>query len=65
LDHRSSEARANAEGRDLRSAFANDIASVACWYQTEPHAAFPKLPSKDGLEIQYAAAAVFSGADAA
>ena len=30
----------------------DDIASVAYWYQTEPHAAFPKLPDKDYLEIQ-------------
>ena len=29
----------------------DDIASVAFWYQQEPHAAFPKLPSKDYLEI--------------
>ncbi len=29
----------------------DDIASVAYWYQAEPHAAFPKLPSKDALEI--------------
>ncbi len=29
----------------------DDIASVAFWYQTEPHAKFPKLPDKDGLEI--------------
>ncbi len=28
----------------------DDIASVAYWYQTEPHQSFPKLPSKDGLE---------------
>jgi hypothetical protein len=28
----------------------DDISSVAFWYQTEPHAAFPKLPSKDQLE---------------
>lgn len=28
----------------------DDIASVAFWYQTEPHAAFPKLPSRDALE---------------
>ncbi|HEY6976320.1 MAG TPA: glycoside hydrolase family 172 protein [Chitinophagaceae bacterium] len=28
----------------------NDIASVVFWYQTEPHAAFPKLPEKDLLE---------------
>jgi hypothetical protein len=30
----------------------DDIASVAFWYQTEPHAPFPKLPEKDYLEIQ-------------
>ncbi len=29
----------------------DDIASVAFWYQTEPHAKFPKLPDRDGLEI--------------
>ena len=29
----------------------SDIASVAYWYQTEPHARFPKLPSKDELEL--------------
>lgn len=29
----------------------DDIASVAFWYQTEPHAAFPKLPTRDQLEI--------------
>ena len=29
----------------------DDISSVAFWYQTEPHAKFPKLPSKDELEI--------------
>jgi hypothetical protein len=30
----------------------DDIASVAFWYQTEPHAPFPRLPDKDSLEIQ-------------
>jgi hypothetical protein len=30
----------------------DDIASVAFWYQTEPHAPFPKLPSKDELELK-------------
>ena len=30
----------------------DDIASVAIWYQTEPHAPFPKLPDKDYLEVQ-------------
>jgi hypothetical protein len=28
----------------------DDIASVAYWYQTEPHVAFPNLPAKDFLE---------------
>lgn len=30
----------------------DDIASVAFWYQKEPHAPFPKLPDKDHLEIE-------------
>ena len=29
----------------------DDISSVAFWYQQEPHAPFPKFPSKDELEI--------------
>ena len=29
----------------------DDISSVAYWYQKEPHAPFPKLPSKDELEV--------------
>ena len=29
----------------------DDISSVAYWYQTEPHAPFPKLPDKDALEV--------------
>jgi Protein of unknown function (DUF2961) len=29
----------------------DDIASVAYWYQIEPHAPFPKLPDKDQLEV--------------
>jgi hypothetical protein len=29
----------------------DDISSVAFWYQVEPHNAFPKLPSKDQLEV--------------
>jgi D-arabinan exo alpha-(1,3)/(1,5)-arabinofuranosidase (non-reducing end) len=29
----------------------DDISSVAFWYQSEPHATFPKLPTKDQLEI--------------
>jgi hypothetical protein len=35
------------EGRYL--ALDDDVASVAYWYQTEPHAKFPKLPSKEAL----------------
>ena len=29
----------------------DDIASVAFWYQNEPHASFPKLPDRDSLEV--------------
>ncbi len=29
----------------------DDIACVVFWYQTEPHAPFPKLPEKDKLEV--------------
>ena len=29
----------------------DDMASVAFWYQAEPHAPFPKLPDRDTLEI--------------
>ncbi len=29
----------------------DDISSMAFWYQTEPHAPFPKLPDKDHLEV--------------
>ena len=30
----------------------DDIASVAFWYQAEPHAPFPALPDKDYLEVR-------------
>ena len=30
----------------------DDIASVAFWYQTEPHAPFPALPDRDVLEVK-------------
>jgi hypothetical protein len=30
----------------------DDIASVAFWYQTEPHKKFPPLPGKDALELK-------------
>jgi hypothetical protein len=29
----------------------DDIASVAYWYQAEPHAPFPALPDRDALEV--------------
>ncbi|WP_339651395.1 glycoside hydrolase family 172 protein [uncultured Salegentibacter sp.] len=29
----------------------SDISSVVYWYQLEPHASFPDLPSKDNLEV--------------
>jgi hypothetical protein len=29
----------------------DDISSTVFWYQTEPHAPFPKLPGKDQLEV--------------
>ena len=37
------------EGRYLP--LQDDIASVAYWYQAEPHAAFPRLGTRDDLEI--------------
>lgn len=37
------------EGRYLP--LQDDIASVAFWYQAEPHATFPPLPGRDCLEI--------------
>jgi len=36
------------EGRYLP--LQDDLSSVAYWYQTEPHAAFPNLPAKDALK---------------
>nr|WP_219921598.1 DUF2961 domain-containing protein [Rufibacter sp. XAAS-G3-1] len=29
----------------------SDISTVSYWYQTEPHAPFPKLPSQSELEV--------------
>lgn len=37
------------EGRYLP--LQDDIASTVFWYQTEPHTTFPKILSKDGLEV--------------
>jgi hypothetical protein len=39
-------------GKPRFAPLTDDIASVAFWYQTEPHAVFPKLPSMDQLEIR-------------
>ncbi len=39
-----------ADGRYLP--LRDDIASVAFWYQAEPHAPFPALPSRDELETK-------------
>ncbi len=51
--------------------FANEYASVAYWYQTEPHAPFPPLPGRDELrpsfppEYEEAREAFFAAARAA
>lgn len=37
------------DGRYLQQR--SDISSVVYWYQSEPHAAFPTLPSKNDLEV--------------
>ena len=37
-------------GRYLKQG--SDIASVAFWYQAEPHEPFPALPVKDDLEVR-------------
>jgi Protein of unknown function (DUF2961) len=39
-----------ADGRYLP--LRDDIASVAYWYQAEPHAPFPALPTRDELELK-------------
>lgn len=39
----------HADGRYLP--LQDDIASTVFWYQTEPHVSFPKLISKDALEV--------------
>lgn len=38
------------EGRGRYQALQDDLASVAYWYQAEPHAPFPALPDLDTLE---------------
>jgi hypothetical protein len=39
----------HSEGRYLP--LTDDIASVAYWYQLEPHAPFPKMLDRDALEV--------------
>lgn len=41
--------KANSQGEYLP--LQDDIASVVYWYQSEPHAKFPKLPSREFLEV--------------
>lgn len=41
--------KANSSGEYLP--LQDDIASVVYWYQTEPHAKFPPLPSREQLEV--------------
>jgi len=38
--------------RGLYLPLEDDIASVAYWYQTEPHAKFPPLPAKEALVVK-------------
>jgi hypothetical protein len=39
------------EGKPLYLALQDDIASTAFWYQVEPHATFPALPTFEYLEV--------------
>ena len=41
----------NAAGKDAYLQLEDDISTVAYWYQTEPHAPFPKLSGRDELTI--------------
>ncbi len=41
--------KANSQGEYLP--LQDDIASVVYWYQSEPHAKFPRLPSREFLEV--------------
>ena len=40
----------DAEGNRRYLPLEDNIASVAYWYQKEPHQAFPKLPPRDQLD---------------
>jgi hypothetical protein len=39
------------DGKPRYLALQDDIASTAFWYQIEPHAPFPQLPSFEYLEV--------------
>jgi hypothetical protein len=43
--------RSQIEGKSRYLPLQDDIASVAYWYQSEPHALFPALPDRNGLEV--------------
>jgi hypothetical protein len=43
--------RAAMDGRRRYLPLQDDISSTAYWYQAEPHAPFPALPDRDGLEV--------------
>lgn len=39
------------DGRRRYLPLKDDISSLACWYQAEPHAPFPTLPDRNYLEV--------------
>ena len=43
--------RSELEGKPRYLPLQDDIASTALWYQTEPHAPFPKFPDLNFLEV--------------
>jgi hypothetical protein len=43
--------RSMVEGQRRYLSLQDDIASTAFWYQREPHAPFPALPDRNGLEV--------------
>jgi hypothetical protein len=43
--------RSAMEGKGRYLPLQDDISSVGCWYQREPHAPFPALPDRNGLEV--------------
>jgi hypothetical protein len=43
--------RSMLEGQRRYLSLQDDIASTAFWYQREPHAPFPALPDRNGLEV--------------